>query len=116
MVDDPEGLSSSYAVRSREHGTAIASLIVHGDLGEDAPSLPTPLYVRPVMQAYELFDGSHGFFSQDDRFLHRQFFPDEFYVAMVLDPNGDYVFFQWRDGRIVLCPGIGILPDEGVAG
>jgi hypothetical protein len=32
IVDDPDGLDEVYPVARREHGTAMASLIIHGDL------------------------------------------------------------------------------------
>jgi len=49
-VDDPEGLADVYPVAQREHGTEMASLIVHGDLNHGEAPLPRPLYVRPVFQ------------------------------------------------------------------
>lgn len=50
IVDDPEGLDENYPVSQREHGTGMASLIIHGDLNRGEQPLPRPLYVRPVMQ------------------------------------------------------------------
>lgn len=57
IVDDPDGYESAYQARERVHGTAMASLICHGDL--DAGSGPTgrPVYVRPIMQPHRGFDG-----------------------------------------------------------
>jgi hypothetical protein len=55
------------------------------------------------------------FFSRDDVFLHKQFFPDEWYVAMVLDPEGKGLFFQWRNGDIVPCGGYAVFEGVGVA-
>lgn len=54
MIDDPEGLGHNYSNAARNHGTAMASLIIHGDLS--APSEPPdrPLYVRPIMRPHEL--------------------------------------------------------------
>jgi hypothetical protein len=49
-VDDPEGLDAIYPVARREHGTEMASLIIHGDLNAGEPPLPRRLYVRPVMR------------------------------------------------------------------
>lgn len=56
------------------------------------------------------------FFSRDDLFLHKQFFPDEWYVAMVLDPQGKSLFFQWKNGDVVACGGYHVFEDVGVAG
>lgn len=57
IVDDPDGYESSYQARERHHGTAMASLICHGDLNESGSPIPTPLYVRPILQPRRGFDG-----------------------------------------------------------
>jgi len=57
MIDDPDGYESAYQARERVHGTAMASLICHGDLGESTEPLRTPVYVRPIMQPHRGFDG-----------------------------------------------------------
>lgn len=49
LVDDPDGLGEDYPVSSRHHGTAMASLIVHGDLSARGEPLDRSLYVRPIM-------------------------------------------------------------------
>ncbi|MBU1746196.1 MAG: S8 family peptidase [Chloroflexi bacterium] len=57
IVDDPDGFEDNYQARERVHGTAMASLICHGDLdGGGEPSL-RPVYVRPIMQPRPGFDG-----------------------------------------------------------
>jgi len=53
MLDDPDNLQSRALVSRRVHGTAMASLILHGDRNENGASLPRPLYVRPLMLANE---------------------------------------------------------------
>lgn len=50
VVDDPDNLEPAYAVDQREHGTEMASLIIHGDLNRGEPPIPRPLFVLPVMQ------------------------------------------------------------------
>ena len=51
VVDDPDGFEREYPVNDRKHGTEMASLVVHGDLGNpSAASLERPLYVRPIMK------------------------------------------------------------------
>ena len=57
VIDDPDGLGESYPVAARHHGTAMASLIVHGDLTERERPLDRPLYVRPILQPHELIAG-----------------------------------------------------------
>ena len=49
VVDDPDGLEAAYDVSAREHGTAMASLILHGDLNRGERPLDHCLYVRPVL-------------------------------------------------------------------
>ncbi|SMC18202.1 Subtilase family protein [Andreprevotia lacus DSM 23236] len=50
IIDDPEDWEAGYEVKDRVHGTAMASLITRGDLSLDAPSLSSPIYVRPVLR------------------------------------------------------------------
>lgn len=49
-VDDPEGWASEVPAHHRRHGTAMASLILHGDLGEGGTPLGSRLYVRPILR------------------------------------------------------------------
>ena len=50
-VDDDDLLEPRATVARRVHGTAMASLIVHGDLNRVEASLGRPLLVRPIMFA-----------------------------------------------------------------
>ena len=61
----------------------------------------TALPPRPDVQADtgEL-QTTELFFSQDDHFLHRRFFPDRWYVALVLGSRGGAVFFRWVGDQI----------------
>jgi hypothetical protein len=58
-VDDPDDLETR-AVGARIHGTAMASLAVHGDLNDPASPISRRVYFRPVMYAPafgdEIFD------------------------------------------------------------
>ena len=49
-VDDPDRFEDDYPAVTRRHGTAMASLIVHGDIGAGEEPLSRPLYVRPILQ------------------------------------------------------------------
>lgn len=51
VVDDPEGWSETVPVATRWHGTAMASLIVHGDLSAVEPALSELVYVRPILRS-----------------------------------------------------------------
>lgn len=57
IVDDPDGYEEGYQARDRNHGTAMASLICHGDLLEDNSPLKKPIYVRPILKAISGFGG-----------------------------------------------------------
>ena len=48
-LDDPDDLGARAPAGQRKHGTAIASLILHGDLTAPGEPLDTPIYVRPVL-------------------------------------------------------------------
>ncbi|WP_320837939.1 S8 family peptidase [Zhongshania sp.] len=49
-VDDPDHFSDFYSAPKQQlHGTAMASLIIHGDRGAGDRPLETPLYVRPIL-------------------------------------------------------------------
>ena len=54
-VDDPEERSALYQTTQRAHGTAMASLIIHGDLNEPQPPISTPLYIQPILVPHEYF-------------------------------------------------------------
>jgi hypothetical protein len=55
VVDDPADLEAQ-AVGPRVHGTAMASLAIHGDLNEAASPIGRRIYFRPVMYAPVLGD------------------------------------------------------------
>lgn len=50
LIDDPDNYSELYSSpREQLHGTAMASLIIHGDKSADDQPINSPLYVRPVL-------------------------------------------------------------------
>lgn len=57
LIDDPENLGENYPLSHRQHGTAMASLIIHGDLSQPGPPIEHPLYVRPIMKPQEITGG-----------------------------------------------------------
>ncbi len=63
LTYDPDGMEDIALVSRRVHGTAMASLIIHGDLNSDEGPIGRPLYVRPIMYApddtREQTDGDH---------------------------------------------------------
>ena len=50
IVDDPDGFEQDYPAARRRHGTAMASMILHGDLASGEAPLARPLYVRPILR------------------------------------------------------------------
>lgn len=51
LLDDPDNLSAQYQPGERKHGTAMASLVVHGEVAiGQADPLPRLVYVLPIMQ------------------------------------------------------------------
>ena len=50
LLYDPDGFEAAYGAGERRHGTAMASIILHGDLSDPGPPLSTPLLVRPIMK------------------------------------------------------------------
>lgn len=54
-VDDPENLEAQ-AVGLRVHGTAMASLVLHGDLNDSSSPVSRRVYFRPVMYAPAMGD------------------------------------------------------------
>ena len=74
-VNDPDGLGQDYAVASRHHGTAMASLIIHGDLSNRSEAMERPLYVRPIMRPHE-------FFPDTERVVENSLFTDLLHRAV----------------------------------
>lgn len=54
ILDDPDGVAERYTAAQAHHGTAMASLIAHGDLNAPRQPLSTPIYVRPVLEPHPL--------------------------------------------------------------
>lgn len=56
IIDDPDQIADSYTSSRMHHGTAMASLICHGDLNDDGQPSARRVYVRPIMQPHPVFD------------------------------------------------------------
>lgn len=85
-VDDQFGLEAGAPVAERKHGTAMASLIVHGDRNRPEPALPRRIHVVPVLGAGDAF--------ADDRLI-----VDVIYSAV----------FAMREGAEPTAPGVVIV-------
>lgn len=80
-IDDPDGLGDDYPLRQRQHGTAMASLIIHGDLSKPGAPLDRPLYVRPIMRPREMDEG--------EQVVPNRLFPDLLHRAIKRIVEGD---------------------------
>lgn len=50
LIDDPDDYASEYQPGERKHGTAMSSLVIHGELDAGEESLARPIYFHPIMQ------------------------------------------------------------------
>ncbi|MCI0620816.1 MAG: S8 family peptidase [Acidobacteria bacterium] len=53
VVDDPDGFEADYQAAERRHGTAMASLIIHGDIEAAESPINRLIYVRPILRPDE---------------------------------------------------------------
>jgi len=49
IIDDPDNFAGMYSPAEQIHGTSMVSLIIHGELDANGPTLSRPLYVRPIL-------------------------------------------------------------------
>ena len=73
IIDDPDDVASRYTAAQRRHGTAMASLIVHGPLDARGEALRRPVYAHPILEPHPFFT-DREVFSEDALFidvLHR---------------------------------------------
>lgn len=76
IIDDPDGFESEYPVHARIHGTAMASLIVAGDLSGSRVPIRTMLYVRPIMMPKD------NLFGTEENVPEIMLFPDLIHRAV----------------------------------
>jgi hypothetical protein len=58
-IDDVDNFELNYPAVFRKHGTAMASIIIHGDINASTPPIKSFLYVRPVMKYFTDPNGGH---------------------------------------------------------
>ena len=58
VIDDPDNHTARYGMAQRRHGTAMASLIAHGDLAAPGPTLSQKIYVRPIFEPHPMMPGT----------------------------------------------------------
>ena len=72
VLDDRDDLSGQYPpVGGKNHGTAMASLVIHGDASRVARPLDRQVYCRPIMQ----FDERAGMIGE-----HREYVPSDIFI------------------------------------
>lgn len=86
VVDDQFDLEPDTPVADRVHGTAMASLIVHGDRNRPEPVLPRRIHVVPVLGA-------------QDQFSRQRLIVDVIYAAVL----------AMREGAEATAPGVVIV-------
>ncbi len=50
IIDDPDNFAADYLPREMNHGTAMVSLICHGELDADENPITRKVYVRPILR------------------------------------------------------------------
>lgn len=95
VVDDPDNLGEHYPLATRYHGTAMASLIIHGDLASGDEPLDRPLYVRPIMRPHEFATGY-------EQIVPNQLFPDLLHRAVKRIVEGE-------GGRNPIAPSVRVI-------
>ncbi|MGH9114158.1 MAG: S8 family peptidase [Acidimicrobiales bacterium] len=55
VIDDPDDRAANYALMQRNHGSATASLVAHGDLASPGAAIAQPIYLRPILRPHEVF-------------------------------------------------------------
>lgn len=55
VIDDPDDFAARYRADRQSHGTAMSSIIIHGDLGAPEEAIAAPLYVRPILEPHPAF-------------------------------------------------------------
>ncbi len=86
IVDDPDDWASEYPAIDRQHGTAMASLIVHGDLNNGSSPLNRPVYMRTIMKPAPWYQSPRPEHVPDDilfvDYIHRA-------VKRMMEGDGD---------------------------
>ncbi len=56
VIDDPDDHALQYPVARQCHGTAMASLISHGDLSSPSNPASSKIYVRPILKPHDVLE------------------------------------------------------------
>lgn len=69
LIDDPDTHGERYTPEQQQHGTAMASLVLHGDLNGEGEPLKTPVYIRPILVPKQDFHNRTVEVTPDDELL-----------------------------------------------
>jgi hypothetical protein len=69
VIDDPDDYTASYEIKDRMHGTAMASLILWGELHRNSSAISRKIYVRPIMKPRPGIDDQSFEYIPDDILL-----------------------------------------------
>ncbi|WP_256710518.1 S8 family peptidase [Paenibacillus sp. FSL H8-0548] len=69
IIDDPDNWASDYVVRDRVHGTAMTSLVIHGDINSNNSPINSKVYVRPILKPVRDFKDKLSECAPDDVLL-----------------------------------------------
>lgn len=69
LIDDPDEHGDSYSPQQQQHGTAMASLVLHGDLNGEGEPLKTPVFLRPILVPKQDFHNRVIEVTPDDELL-----------------------------------------------
>ncbi len=86
LFDDPDNLSAEYQPGEKKHGTAMASLVVHGELDTRSAPLTRKVYHLAVMQPNPQ---ARSFNAHDEHFPDEIFFEDRIARAVLRMLKGE---------------------------
>jgi hypothetical protein len=98
IVDDPDDFSSDYLANERKHGTAIASLICHGELDANESPLTRPVYMRPIMKPDE----------NDFNSPRREHIPDYIFMEDIIERSVRRIF-EGENNELPVAPTIKVI-------
>jgi proteasome lid subunit RPN8/RPN11 len=102
-------LEAKYAV-----GEAARIVFTHDTWREVSDEMDRKFPGKRIVGWYHSHPRYGIFLSSRDLFIHKNFFNEEWHVALVIDPiSGEQGFFQWRGGEIERCGGFYIYSKPG---
>lgn len=96
IVDDPDDFGSSYQANEMKHGTAMASLVCHGELDAGEEPLTRPVYIRPIMKPNE------------DYPRRREHIPDEMFAEDLVERAVKRIF-EGEIGQPPVAPSVKVI-------